>query len=601
MSRHEFLPSWFSAVICPLQSGASSDHMKAEFADVVKVDPDVTIVTDSFSVLLATSGSTQVAVDLTKQVVLVLHGEIYNHQSKGQAEFLIKEHIRNPGSFAQNLDGSFALLTVDKRIPSLAVVTDRINSRTVFCSRYRGSTWLSTSLDLHPIADVRPDIMSVAWYMANRFILNGRTLFDSTRILEHASVHSFTDNGFKSTRYWSPELPESYSRTDEKNLRADLADLLVDSVKKRLSALKPRKVFLSLSGGYDSSGILGVLRCKLNVDHLQCYSYGLHKSPPGSDAYVARQMATEVGCDIRVVDTYDGDLPRLIETNARLSHGLSDTYMVDSVLEMASDFSSVQPSVVFIGDERWGERQSRSMSEAMRDVRGFGELHWLRPMLGSESFRTLRDALEDERSLLMSRCPDTDDYHQVDRFLRLESVGRFLATRQLFHGKYITVCNPWLDNSVLDFMIEVPPHLKRKRVLYTATVEGLFPQIFRFDRTQDRDRNVVPDWGTEIDLHRSSLETSLSRSSRLDDLIPPEVIKRLLRENVPAQFTEESNASRPWEPSRWLLARTSLGAKVAKVVSRRKRAKARSRERDRLDRNGFLMRLLIMRSVLTKR
>lgn len=599
MSPHEFVPSWFAVAISPRRNGSDGDHIIAEFANVVRTEPSRTIVTDSFSVLLATSCSTQVAVDPTEQVVLVLHGEIYNHQSEGQAEFLLREYMRQPATFAQHLDGELALLIIDKRIPSVVVITDQVNSRMVFHSRYKGSTWVSTSLDVHPTVDVRPDVMGVAWYLVTSSIRNGRTLFDGVKVLENASVHSFAEGDVSSTRYWSPPPAGSYSNASEKDLRADLADLLVESLEKRLSSLQPRRVFVPLSGGIDSSAILGVLRYKLNVEHLQCYSYGLYDGPPGSDSYVARQMAAEAGVDLKVFESYKGDLPRQIESTARLSHGMSDIYLLDTVSKMAADFTSVQPSVMFIGDGRFDQQLPRSMNDAMRGLQFFRKLRWLRPIVSSELFRTLRDGLEEERSVLMSRCPDANDYLQVRRFLRDESSGRWAACRQLFHGKYATFSNPWSDNALGDFMAKVPPHLKRKKVLYRATVEGLFPQIFKFDRS--RYRGVVPDWGTQIELHRSSLEElTLSRSTRIDDLIPPEVVKRLLRENVPAQPAKNSNGTRLWESSITLLGKAPLGAKVARVASRRRRARARSRENDRLDRNGFLIRLLIIRSVLAR-
>ena len=99
----------------------------------------------------------------------------------------------------------------------MAAITDRINSRKVFYSKYKGSYWLSTSLYLHPTADVDIDPAGIACYLANGVVHNNRTLFDGIRILERACVHKLTVDGFHGTRYWSYEFTNSYSNIDEKN------------------------------------------------------------------------------------------------------------------------------------------------------------------------------------------------------------------------------------------------------------------------------------------------------------------------------------------------------------------------------------------------
>ena len=55
------------------------------------------------------------------------------------------------------------------------------------------------------------------------------------------------------------------------------------------------QVFLSLSAGYDSAGLLGALAFDLRVPEVRCFSYDHGAPPPNSDASLARQMAECAG------------------------------------------------------------------------------------------------------------------------------------------------------------------------------------------------------------------------------------------------------------------------------------------------------------------
>ena len=71
--------------------------------------------------------------------------------------------------------------------------------------------------------------------------------------------------------------------------------------------------FLSLSGGYDSTAILGILRYKLHMENVQCFSY-IHSNKPSNDgdAYLAHKMANIAGYEHRMVQGYGGDILKWI-------------------------------------------------------------------------------------------------------------------------------------------------------------------------------------------------------------------------------------------------------------------------------------------------
>lgn len=64
---------------------------------------------------------------------------------------------------------------------------------------------------------------------------------------------------------------------------------------------------MSLSGGYDSPCILGLL-WKLQAKQVQCFSYIVDSGSEGSDESVAARMASIAGFPHRTVSAYNGDL-----------------------------------------------------------------------------------------------------------------------------------------------------------------------------------------------------------------------------------------------------------------------------------------------------
>jgi len=285
-----YIPSSFIASITPNRLDSSDQGLsRTTFREIAQADPDLSLETNRFTLHLSKSSSTQVASSHDGQITLILHGEIYTG-GNSPANYLLERYLEEGLEFAKDLNGSFAILLVDKRTDQIYLITDRLNTREVFSSRYKGSHWLSTALTyhLHPADDLKLDPVGIAFYLTNRKIPNDRTLFAGIQALEQACVHTLTKDGFQAKRYWTYDLNESRSSVDEKTLQADLSDVFVEGVRMRVAA-NP-KVFLSLSAGYDSTSILGILH-QLQVPDVECFSYANGDPEPNSDPYVAREMA----------------------------------------------------------------------------------------------------------------------------------------------------------------------------------------------------------------------------------------------------------------------------------------------------------------------
>ena len=587
---------WFLAKIHRRQYPlVDADRPREESLGAAELAPKLTIATESFVVQVAMSQRTHVATEPRSQVTLLLHGEIYNSKDANPARFLVEEYLRYGIDFAKDIDGSFAVLVMDGGKSSLALITDRLNSRRVFFSESPGTYWLSTSLKLHPTESAAIDPLGVVWYLTNGVIRNGRTLFDGIRVLEQASIHQFGDSGIRSRRYWSVSPPPPESETDQAKRRTDLSDLMIESVRRRISCSNPQRVFLSLSAGYDSIGVLGVLGSTLRVPDVRCFSYSLDESTPETDAHVAKKMATSLGYRHSTVNSYKGSLIGTIKLNANRGQGLAKFCdEADAWVEMDGDFSDSRSSVLFVGDVRAfsaRDREPKTMRDALGKVRDFGHFDWLRGGLDPDTFAKFRDGLEDEISHLISRCPETDDLGHARDFFGLDrTAASLMPWREYFPGHSVTVLNPWLDNAMQDFMMETPASMKVDKRLYRETVMRMFPELFEVQRAQSM--NYAADWGRELVTHRDAVVSDIrSQTSRLDSLLPPELLVSLVREhkssNVVRRPTTHDIRSSRRKTKTPLIKRLLARAHISQPL----------READRA---RFLMRAPVIRSFLSK-
>jgi asparagine synthase (glutamine-hydrolysing) len=594
-NQNGYIPSFFLGIFCPRRNTSDENRLQDEFVSIAKTQPNISIATKSFIISLVHSKAATVAIDHENDVTLLLHGEIYNTTQNDKAAFLLDQYVKLGIDFSKYINGSFVVLLIDKRNDTVYLITDRINSRKVFYSKYKGNYWLSTSLSVHPTSNVDVDPLGVAYYLANGVIHNNRTLFDGIRILERASIHRLTQDMFCRTRYWSYEFTNSSANIDQKELSVELESLLVDAVRIRLNG-NP-EVFLSLSGGYDATGILGILGSKLNVPNVHCFSYGLGDPKLNSDEHVSRLMASILGFDHRVVKSYKGNFLDVVSHNANLGQGISHFCdEVDAWIEMANDFSAASPSVLFVADECFGWTDCELYSNidvlnslSINDSHG---LRCFRNILPKGAYDMLYNGLNKDILLILRRCSLTEDYHDLKDFLYLDQRlnNLILPWREFFAGQFITVCNPFLDNSILDFMMKIPIHLRRGKYLYKQTITEMFPGLFQFKRAQTS--SYVPDWRNELNLQLSAIETSiLSQDSKLDKIIPPEIILQLLYDNTIVPLCFEEIAVLPIKIARRMLRGTCVGRKLIDRFS--------NVFEKRIDRTTLLKRILVMRLVLS--
>lgn len=204
---------------------------------------------------------------------LVFNGEIYNYlelraelrglghdfETEGDGEVLLHAWAEWGEGALDRFNGMFAFAVWDDRRRRLTLAVDPFAEKPLFYSVIGGRLLFASDVRALRAADPRigvPDEHAIHDFLAlDAMPALPRTFFSDVHRLGPAQLAHWEQRGLSLRRYWRPR-PVSVP-ADPAIAAERLRELLFDSVRLRLRSDVP--VGTSLSGGIDSSGIVGVV------------------------------------------------------------------------------------------------------------------------------------------------------------------------------------------------------------------------------------------------------------------------------------------------------------------------------------------------------
>jgi hypothetical protein len=289
-----------------------------------------------------------------------------------------------------------------------------------------------------------------------------------------------------------------------------------------------------MSGGYDSRGVAAFLHELGERERTIAVTYHHGPQLEAMDSPVAARVAEFLGVQHRTIEFYNGDLRRVVEMNSRLGQGMKLCKETDFWDCVGTEVYGPSEGVLFVGDTPFGMKKRRSRGEK-EDVLGLINIYptdgiaWFLNMLPSESAEDLRESWHDNLIQLRARVPACEDERDAQAYMYLDQrVSNFLMLwRECFQMSYLRVVNPFLDNDILDFARTIPGELREGKSLYKEALASAFPELYRLPMASGG--FGLSNFNSEISEQLPALGDTLEdRPSKLDDLVPPEVILRLL-------------------------------------------------------------------------
>lgn len=218
------------------------------------------------SILDLTESAGQPMLSRDGLTALVFNGEIYNFQvlrrrleagghkfrTSSDTEVLLELYLEKQESMLEDLNGMFSFAIWDQRRRRLLLARDRIGKKPLYYSQHDGRISFSSELSslLEDPAVVRKlSEQALFEYLLYDFIPAPHSIFREVNKLPAAHMAIFDESGLVVRRYWKPPEPEN--GRDYSEAKAELEELLEESVKMRLVSDVPLGAFLS--GGIDST------------------------------------------------------------------------------------------------------------------------------------------------------------------------------------------------------------------------------------------------------------------------------------------------------------------------------------------------------------
>ena len=247
------------------------------------------------------------------RVHVVHNGEILNHAelrrdlersghsfaTRCDTEVLVHLYEERGVDMLDALRGMFAVAIWDARERRLLLARDRFGIKPLYWRAADGVLSFASELKALrglPGFDAELDPDAVEAYFAFNSIPSPLTIFRDVRKLEPGTLLSWRPGRAPEVRRWcrpSPVPAGEVRREDERELAAELADRLRDSVRAHLVADVP--VGIWLSGGIDSS-LLAALAAQESGERLRTFSIGFHERS-FDELDRARLVAGRLGAD----------------------------------------------------------------------------------------------------------------------------------------------------------------------------------------------------------------------------------------------------------------------------------------------------------------
>lgn len=257
---------------------------------------------------------------------IVFNGEIYNYreiksqleglghvfQTNSDTETLLLAYRAWGAQCLERLRGMFAFAILDHSDGSLFIARDRMGIKPLYYAMPEGKLVFASEIKSileHPRVNRTVNPSAVDDYLALRYVPGPQTLIQGIYKLPPAHYMVWRKGEMSEHRYWTPHELDPWHGSFA--AAQQIFDEIFDEAT-RLRMISERPVGAFLSGGLDSSAIVGSL-AKQFPERLKTFSVGFGWE--GDELSAAAQTAKRLGCEHREIICRNEDtalLPKII-------------------------------------------------------------------------------------------------------------------------------------------------------------------------------------------------------------------------------------------------------------------------------------------------
>jgi asparagine synthase (glutamine-hydrolysing) len=186
--------------------------------------------------------------------------------------------------------GDFAVAIWDEAGKKLILARDKLGCRIIYYWRSPGRfAFASEYKALLALEDLlpEPDLPSIQYFQASKYLLPGRTLLDSVFSVPAAHYLEVSTTGIESHRYWSVEIQPTQLSIEDAS--TNLRRYFLRSMERRLEGVDLLQA--ELSGGIDSAAVVAAIGQIRPGEDIHTYTIG--SGPQDSEVLAAQRIADQ--------------------------------------------------------------------------------------------------------------------------------------------------------------------------------------------------------------------------------------------------------------------------------------------------------------------
>ena len=429
-------------------------------------------------------------------ISVILHGEIYNDllEYNTQTEYIYNKYTKDGINCVESLNGSFSILILDERRKKTFIVTDKTASRPLFytCNDnvFSFAPEIKSLLRTNKCKN-SSNINSCLEILVNYYNISNESIAANIYYIDYASIIEISETGFHQIKYWDYIVNDNIEDKGLQYYSAKLSKLIEIAVVKRL--MKSDSSALLLSGGIDSRAILGYAKDK--VKRLNTIAYGLDLKNH-SDLDIAKKLSNLTKTNHYEILYSKKDILPSILRYSRILDGMGTTLTDFSVYKYIRE--NTDSRILLAGDEAMGWRgDSIHSQDQMLELL---EIYRLTPEILSglpikiKNEKRIIESYNKNIDELLSKCHSTDLHNQKDYFYVTLRIPKFINMWRYAISTELEIRNPLLDDSILDFMRNVPVKYRKDKSLFSYTIEKKFPALFKIESAKFVNRPTKKDY-----------------------------------------------------------------------------------------------------------
>ena len=411
--------------------------------------------------------------------ILLLDGVL--HRDSPQGEALAAE--RSELELCRRFEGFWSAFFDDGRRTVLAV--DRRSSRPLVWTVIGGALYFAPevkALLAVPGFDRKIDPGAFGLFFASGFLLADMTFFPSAARLEGGCALVAEKGGARLEPYAEYRFTVDGDGTPYEAMRAELGQTMRSAVARNLD--DPERTAIFLSGGKDSRAILASAAQVSDPARLHAVSWTSNDPQPGSDVYIARQIAAKLGIEHRIVHRVQTDFQRKALRLGYVLDCLTDVGVFHGEeMRLMEELAGQGFHAVFRGDQCFTRGRSMMSPEyailrmCIRSSAGLAEgaSFWREGIfekVGRESDAIVARLLEEYRQVQQDNAGD-----QVYFRHRLQG---YLNQASYFKSLLLDHRNPLLDEALLRFIQRLSVAARHEQKVLNEALAETFPELREF-------------------------------------------------------------------------------------------------------------------------